>query len=326
MTSQSYVDFVDKYNTCRLPHADTESELHSIVSQVQVHSKAHTKSCKPVKNKPCRYGFPKQPALRTFVASNQNVHQSDSLCENSEKEKDAKLLLMKVWNALETLDSSQCPTFSEVLSNLEITNEQYEESVNRLSQREKLVIRRAPNKRWINVYNPDLLLAWNANMDFQPVLDPYTCVCYILSYISKAEHAMSLLLETTLQEAREDNLQVKEQLKKLGSTYLTHREVSAQESAYRALSMPLKHLSREVVFIPAHKSCTRMSVPLSQLKRFDESRSDESPWMTNIVDRYYARPMHETFENMSLAEFSSLFRVCKAKSDPEKADDQKVSL
>jgi hypothetical protein len=135
-----------------------------------------------------------------------------------------------------------------------------------------------------------------------------------------------LLLETTLQEARNDNLQVKEQLKKLGSTYLTHREVSAQESVYRALSMPLKHLTREVVFIPAHKSCTRMSVPLSQLKRFDESRSDESPWMTNIVDRYYARPKHETFENMSLAEFSSLFRVCKAKSDPEKADDQKVSV
>ena len=77
-------------------------------------------------------------------------------------------------------------------------------------------------------------------MDWQPVLDAYSCIMYILSYISKSEHAMSQLLEATLQEAKDDNLEVKEQLKKMGSSYLSHREISAQEAVYWALSMPLK--------------------------------------------------------------------------------------
>ena len=34
----------------------------------------------------------------------------------------------------------------------------------------------------------------------------------------------------------------------MGAAFLTHREVSAQEAVYRALSMPMKHLSRSVVF------------------------------------------------------------------------------
>ena len=36
------------------------------------------------------------------------------------------------------------------------------------------------------------------------------------------------------------------QLRSLGSVFLNHREVSAQEAAYRILSMPLKQLSRKV--------------------------------------------------------------------------------
>ena len=43
---------------------------------------------------------------------------------------------------------------------------------------------------WINNYNPDLLDIWNANMDIQYITDPYNCVMYILSYISKAEHEL----------------------------------------------------------------------------------------------------------------------------------------
>ena len=156
------------------------------------------------------------------------------------------------------------------------------------------------------------------------MLDAYSCIMYILSYISKSEHAMSQLLEATLQEARNENLEVKEQLKKMGSSYLSHREISAQEAVYRALSMPLKCFSRDTIFIPAHKNCTRMSVPLRLMKNNDGS--DESPWMTNIVDRYHARPCHKTFETMCLAKFASGFRVVRASSDPNQAEDSSVSL
>ena len=46
-----------------------------------------------------------------------------------------------------------------------------------------------------------------------------------------------------------DGEQIRTQLRRLGSVFLNHREVSAQEAVYRILSLPLKQLSRKVIFI-----------------------------------------------------------------------------
>lgn len=50
---------------------------------------------------------------------------------------------------------------------------------------------------------------------------------------------MGRLLKETAKES-ENNGDITHQLKKLGSVFLTHRDVSAQEAVYRALSLPLK--------------------------------------------------------------------------------------
>ena len=320
-TDSEFIQFIDKYNTCRLPDQETEPELYNIVTQVQVHSKSHSKSCKPVKNKPCRYSFPKQPADKTFIV-NPNMVPMDEDFDLKKANAEKRLLL--IWQTLQTTDES-C-SFADILRSVDVTNDEYEEAVNILSKNEKKNSKRNPNEVWINNYNSDLLLAWNGNMDWQPVLDVYSCIMYILSYISKAEHAMSQLLEVTLKEARNNNSDVKEQMKKLGSTYLTHRELSAQEAVYRALGLPLKHFTRDTVFVPAHRNCVRMSLPLASLQNSDDNDSDESPWMKNIVDRYLARPTHISFEKICLAKFASSFRVVKAKSDPNQAEKKNVSL
>ena len=58
---------------------------------------------------------------------------------------------------------------------------------------------------------------------------------------------MGVLLKQVAAEVRTDEL--KQQMRKVGSAFLTHREVSAQEAVYRILSLPMKQLSRSVVFI-----------------------------------------------------------------------------
>ena len=70
---------------------------------------------------------------------------------------------------------------------------------------------------------------------------------YVASYIMKTEKAMGQLLRSVAEENRTDELKV--QLKKVGSAFLNHREVSAPEAAYRILSLPMKQLSRVVVFV-----------------------------------------------------------------------------
>ena len=85
------------------------------------------------------------------------------------------------------------------------------------------------------------MLAWQANMDIQFVLNAYACVMYVASYIMRS---MGELLKRVATEARTDKLKV--QLGKVGSAFLTHRELSAQEAVYRLLSIPMKQLSRSV--------------------------------------------------------------------------------
>ncbi len=89
------------------------------------------------------------------------------------------------------------------------------------------------------------MLAWQANMDIQYVLNAYACVMYVASYIMKSERSMGELLKNVAAEVRTEELKI--QMRKVGSAFLTHREVSAQEAMYRILSLPMKWLSRSVV-------------------------------------------------------------------------------
>ncbi len=82
-------------------------------------------------------------------------------------------------------------------------------------------------------------------MDIQYVLNAYACVMYVASYIMKSERSMGELLKNVAAEVRTEELKI--QMRKVGSAFLTHREVSAQEAMYRILSLPMKWLSRSVV-------------------------------------------------------------------------------
>ena len=100
-------------------------------------------------------------------------------------------------------------------------------------------------------------------MDIQFVLNAYACLMYAASYIMKTERAMGELLKRVAAEARTDEL--KTQLRKVGSAlvgsaFLTHREVSAQEAVYRLLSLPMKQLSRSVVFVNTNPKHERIAV------------------------------------------------------------------
>lgn len=51
-------------------------------------------------------------------------------------------------------------------------------------------------------------------MDIQFVLDPFSCIVYVVSYISKAEREMGMLLKQTKIEANEGNMNANETMKK----------------------------------------------------------------------------------------------------------------
>ncbi|RXN03150.1 replicase helicase endonuclease [Labeo rohita] len=274
-----------------------------------MHSRNHSKSCRKNK-KHCRFGFPKPPLNRTTITRPRPppVDQSDE--ENGSEERDyasvAKEQLQKVWDLLND-SNHNFETITQLLNQANLTYEQYEKHIEALSTSSLIVMERRPQDCWVNGYNPMLLRAWNANMDIQFILNPYSCIMYMLSYISKAEHEMSDYLKRVIKDSSHDNLSERECMKQVMNAYSKNREVSAQEAVARTCSLKLKSSSRAVIFIPTDDNAVKMSLPIKYLQTMDDDV--ENVWMTGLPDKYKARPNRPEFENMCMAEFASEYRI-----------------
>ena len=187
----------------------------------------------------------------------------------------------------------------------------------------KIVLRRGVDELWTNYYNSDILKTWKANMDLQYIVDPYSCVMYVASYVLKSERAMSETLKSAAKEVEREEISV--QLRRVGGAFLTHREVSSQESAYRLLSIPMKKSSRSVVFVNTNPPDKRISMVKSYKKLQNLEDDDENIFETNLIDRYAARP--NNLEDLCLAEFASLYEPCgqhnSNSSEPESTPEKK---
>ena len=117
----------------------------------------------------------------------------------------------------------------------------------------------------------------------------------------KSERSMGELLKQVSKESGSEDIRT--QLRRLGSVFLNHREVSAQEAVYRILLLPLKQLSRKVIFINTATKEDRVSLlkPINQIEHMD--KDSEDIYQTSLIDRYAARP-HQ-LNGMSLAEFAA---------------------
>ncbi|CAJ1060221.1 uncharacterized protein LOC121898666 isoform X1 [Xyrichtys novacula] len=324
-TDDEVVQFIDRYVSCELPN--NTDDLHEVVSSVQQHSKQHSKTCKKG-GKQCRFNFPKPVSARTFISRaykevemecvcQRNVHNIVEQCtcgkeENEKKHKQEGEFAVKVFELIaKALSDENCTiqTADELFASIGIRQETFEAAYRRLGKKTEVIMRRQVTDTWINPHSKTLLKAWNANMDIQYVTDAYACVVYIISYISKAERQMGLMLANAQREAsKEDNLSAKQALNRLGSVYLHNRDVGAQEAVYKLSNMHLKECSRKVVFVPTGDNVVRISKPLTVLKDM-AAESTEQMWMINFVDRYKNRPRDHIFEAMCLVHFAAEYRV-----------------
>ena len=109
-------------------------------------------------------------------------------------------------------------------------------------------MKRRISERCVNNYNPEMLHAWNANMDIQLALDTYAVITYIMSYMNKDETQMTKFLKKALNSVAKDN--AKEKLRTLKMIYLTHRQVGTAEATYRILpAMKLKDSNIRCIFV-----------------------------------------------------------------------------
>ena len=120
------------------------------------------------------------------------------------------------------------------LHEINITSEKYHDAL-RFSERGKtIILKRTLNERKINNYNPDFLLAWQANMDIQFSLDNYAIVTYITDCMTKGDAALTKELRQALLNCKGCNDW--ETLNHLKMVYFKHKQVSVAEATYRLLN------------------------------------------------------------------------------------------
>ncbi|KAK0138385.1 hypothetical protein N1851_025288 [Merluccius polli] len=238
--------------------------------------------------KHCRFNFPKPPSARTFISRSSFEDQegdkkcqmdgadqlADCACKIRKKNKVlekqiANSIITKIKDALSD-DNASFDSVEQLFSHLNVNQRRFERAYNICAKKTHIVLRRQ-----VRVYS--------------------------ISYISKAEREMGLLLANAQREvAKDKSSSAKDALKSLGSVYLHNRDVCAQEAVYRLTTMHLKECSRKVVFVPVGENNVKMSLPLSVLKQkaSSDDLTTEDMWTTSSVDRYKNRPRDGIFNDV----------------------------
>ena len=133
-------------------------------------------------------------------------------------------------------DYEEVKSTDEILEYLEITKCDYEQALSISDDQDfQILYRGLPNSCFVNNYFCDGTMAWEANMDIQPVFNQYKTVTYMSVYLSKSEDEYSLAMTQAMRDAFEKELDNHEQMKPVANVYLNKRECSVQEYVYHIL-------------------------------------------------------------------------------------------
>ena len=277
--------------------------------------------------------YPEKDIIQEVVANHEHLDQ-DFGNENHEAILDEIIGRMEEKEVVLDLDEeTEMNIFCKEFLNVDY--EEYEEALKITKKGKILILKRRINERFTNNYNPEMLFAWDANMDLQIAIDPYAIITYVVSYMNKDETQMTKVLTEALKSDAKQNAQ--EKLKTLKMAYLTHRQVGASEATYRILKgMKLKNSNIGCVFVitgfPQNRSHFWKKVVKVGNDEFDvnetddngEDESDEQfidhlgkqpiklagkegyfTQATTVHERYAVRP--ENLEKICLAQFATSY-------------------
>lgn len=169
----------------------------------------------------------------------------------------------------------------------------------------KFFLKRAPCETRINNYNTAALKCWEANMNIQKITDPYACVSYVASYMSKGQRGLSNLLQQACKEARSSESDIRQQVRRTGNQFLSHVEIGAQEAVYLILQMHLRKCSRSVVFIDKNSPEKRVALSKSFTDLQNLPKNSTNIEADNVLKRYKRRP--KKMNDCIYADFVSWF-------------------
>ena len=155
---------------------------------------------------------------------------------------------------------------TEVLEKLNITEEEYMSALQVSDDQDfQLHLKRPTDFCFVNNYFDIGLLAWEANIDIQPVFNYYKAITYICSYLSKEEDECSQAVKQAFRETIEKGASYYEQMKTIAHAYSSKRECSLQEAVYHIMpELWLRKVFPTVVNVNSNIPEKRINMMLSK--------------------------------------------------------------
>lgn len=312
-TTDNYIDFIDNHIKAYLPNKLDDEELYDLVETYQKHS--HSKTCRKYKNGICRFHFGRFFSERTIIARPLPDDIDETLHTTLLKQRETILVKVKEYidqylNPKNNEHWNRDCSIVDILEDLGIDTQEYHNMLSISPDREfRLILKRTPNSCFINNYFTAGLKAFKANIDIQPVFSYFQCVAYMCAYFSKTEDGCSESLRKATKEVVNQSLDTKNALRKIGATFLSSREVSAQECVFRCLpELWLRKVFPGAIFVNTDvpENRVRMMKSSKDLELLDETSTEI--FQRNLIDRYSERPYQPScVNNLCLAQFAAYY-------------------
>ena len=309
--------------------------ITSLVKSYQLHR--YPKACRKYKNEPCRFKYGKIFSIETLAA--------ELLPENMPEEIKV-LVLRKKYEILDKVrdyinnfvnpskanffdptrdDFIEVKSVSEVLEDLSITKQEYENTLKIFDDNfYQLHLRWPTDLCFVNNYFDIGLLAWEANIDIQPVFDYYKAVTYMGSYLSKQEDECSQAMKQAFNESLERGVGSYEQMKSVAHAYVSKCECSLQEAVYQVMpELWLRKVFPGVLYANSNIPAKRVRMMLSKKEILELPEDSTDIHKRNVVSRYLIRPHDEMFEHLCYALFIKRYQL---KTKPIENDSQPEDL
>ena len=343
LTLKEYKQWLDNIVRADLPNSLEEPELYNLVKMYQIHH--HSKTCRKYRNEKCRFHFGKFFTDHTIIAEpipdNISDEEKNNLLEGRNK------ILRKVKHYIDTelnpskknfLDATkpdyeELRSIEEILNMLDISKTDYE---NALSISEdssyKIHLKRMPNSCFVNNYFKEGLMAWEANLDIQPVFDKYKAIAYMCAYLSKSEDECTNAMKDAMKDALQNKSDKYEQMKSIANAYINKRECSVQECVYHILSGQwLRKTYPGVVFANSNIPQKRFRMCLTEKEVSELPEDSTNIFKRNMIDRYRDRPnkvfnggKYAVLDEMCYAEFLRYYYLQSSKCEDN--DYQPIEL
>jgi len=229
-------------------------------------------------------------------------------------------------------DNFEIPkSIPEILTELNIEEEQYYNALSISSDNSyQIHFKRSPNSCFTNNYFKEGLLAWEANIDIQPVLDYYKAVAYMCAYLSKSEDESSEAMKQAAKESYETGKSAFEKMKAVSKAYRTHREMSIQEAVSIVLpEIWLRKTRPLVTFANSNLPEKRYRVCRSEEEIANMPEDETDIFKKNMLDRYTDRPnltykngKYRIIDSLCYAEFLSNYTLNSKILNEEENDSQ----